>query len=183
MMKLAVPNACAPAIAAAASLAMVLAGCLGSPAAAQPVQASGRIPTVTRLVKVFYDLESRLVSNLVARNATAIDQALEPDFEMRAGSMPGTPVPRADWMRQEQANPSEAAIDQMAVHDFGSVAIVSFRLSPAATPASGANQGLFIVDCWKRDGNGWKLATRYLSNAAAPASAIPVSVGTIEKRY
>lgn len=183
MMKLAAPTACAPAIAAAASLAMVLAGCLGSPAAAQPLQASVRIPTVTRLVKVFYDLESRLVSNLVARDARAIDQALEPDFEMRAGSMPGTPVPRADWMRQEQANPAQATIDQMAVHDFGSVAIVSFRLAPAATPAAGANQDLFIVDCWKRDSDGWKLATRYLSNAAAPASAIPASAGTIEKRY
>lgn len=183
MMKVSAPTACAPAIAAASSLAMVLAGCLGSPAAAQPVQAPVRIPTVTRLVKVFYDLESRLVSNLVTRNARAIDQALEPDFEMRAGSMPGTPVPRADWMRQEQANPAQATIDQMAVHDFGSVAIVSFRLAPAATPASGANQDLFIVDCWKRDGDGWKLATRYLSNAAAPAPGNPASSLTIDKRY
>ncbi|MGA8033450.1 MAG: nuclear transport factor 2 family protein [Casimicrobiaceae bacterium] len=164
-------------------LAATVAACIAFPAAAQPVQAPGRIPTVTRLVKVFYDLESRLVSNLVARDTKAIDQALEPDFELRAGSMPGTPVPRADWIRQVQENPSQASIDQMAVHDFGSVAIVSFRLVPAATPASAANAGLFIVDSWKRDGDGWKLATRYLSNAAAPASAIPASAGTIHKRY
>jgi Domain of unknown function (DUF4440) len=164
-------------------LAATVAACFAFPAAAQPVQAPGRIPTVTRLVKIFYDLESRLVSNLVARDAKAIDQVLEPDFEVRAGSMPGTPVPRADWMRQEQAHPSKASIDQMAVHDFGSVAVVSFRLLPAATAASGANPGLFIVDCWKRDGDGWKLATRYLSNAAAPTGAIPASAGTIDKRY
>ncbi|HMA30472.1 MAG TPA: nuclear transport factor 2 family protein [Casimicrobiaceae bacterium] len=164
-------------------LAAAAAACIAFPAAAQPIQAPGRIPTVTRLVKVFYDLESRLVANLVARDAKAIDQALDPDFELRAGSVPGTPVPRADWIRQAQVNPSQASIDQMAVHDFGSVAVVSFRLVPAATPVAAAAQALFIVDCWKRDGDGWKLATRYLSNAAAPASAIPASAGTIDKRY
>ena len=164
-------------------LAGVLAACLAFPAAAQPGHSPGRIPTVTRLVKIFYELETGLASNLAAHDARAIDQTLEADFEMRAGSLPGTPVPRADWIGQEMANRTETSIDQMAVHDFGSVAIVSFRQVPAPTPASGAAQGLFIVDCWKRDGDGWKLATRYLSNAAAPASAIPASAGTIDKRY
>ncbi|MGE5089864.1 MAG: nuclear transport factor 2 family protein [Candidatus Levyibacteriota bacterium] len=167
----------------AMALAATLAICAAFPAAAQPVQAPGRIPTVTRLVKIFHDLETRLASGLAARDAKAIDQALASDFEMRAGSMPGTPVPRADWVRQAQADSAETSIDQMAVHDFGSVAIVSFRQVPASAPASGAPQALFVVDCWKRDGDGWKLATRYLSNAAAPASAIPLPAGTIDKRY
>ena len=54
---------------------------------------------------------------------------------------------------------------------------------PRSTPSASATQGLFVVDCWKREGDGWKLATRYLSNAAAPASAMPPSTGTIDKRY
>ncbi len=162
--------------------AVALAACIAYPAAAQPVQPPGRIPTVTRLVKIFYELETGLAANLAAHDAKAIDRTLDRDFELRAGAMPGTPVPRADWMRQALSASAAGSIDQMAVHDFGSVAIVSFRQVPAAPPAS-VTQGLFVVDCWKRDGDGWKLATRYLSNAAAPASAMPPSTGTIDKRY
>lgn len=172
-----------PAIALELAFAVALTACVAFPAQAQPVQTAGRIPTVTRLVKIFYELETGLTSNLVAHNARAVDQALDPDFEMRTGSVPGTPVPRADWMRQAQSNPSEVSIDQMAVHDFGGVAVVSFRQVPAAAQSTGTTQSLFIVDCWKRDGEHWKLATRYLSNAAAPASAMPPSAGTVDKRY
>ena len=163
--------------------AVAVAACIASPAAAQPVQPPGRIPTVTRLVKIFYELETGLAANLAAHDAKAIDRTLDPDFELRTGAMPGTPVPRADWIRQAQSNRSEGSIDQMAVHDFGSVAIVSFRQVPAAAPSASATQRLFVVDCWKREGDGWKLATRYLSIAAAPASARPPSTGTIDKRY
>ena len=101
---------------------------------------------------------------------------------MRTGSMPGTPIPRADWIRQSTGKRGDAPIDQMAVHDFGSVAVVSFRQADAATPAAGARRDLFVVDCWKRVGDGWKLATRYLSDAAAPASPAPASP-PIDKRY
>ena len=70
----------------------------------------------------------------------------------------------------------------MAVHDLGSVAIVSFRETDAnARPADRAH-ARFIVDCWKRDGDAWKLAVRYQTDAAgrAPRSG---TGKTLDKRY
>ena len=70
-------------------------------------------------------------------------------------------------------------IEQMAVHDLGDVAIVSFRASPA-TASSG--RARFIVECWKRAADGWKLAVRYASDAAGGGSSVrPPNI--IDKRY
>jgi hypothetical protein len=69
----------------------------------------------------------------------------------------------------------------MAVHDFGNVALVSFRQAIAADPAAKPQSTHFVVDCWRREGDGWKLAVRYQSEVrvAAGKRAKP----TIEKRY
>ena len=155
---------------------------LAASAAAQPPPATSRIPTVTRLVKTFSELEARLNASLAARDLAAIDQTVDSDFEMRVGAAPGTPIPRAEWIRQSMDKPHHGSIDQMAVHDFGSVAVVSFRQSRSAASANSTREHLFVVDNWKRAGDGWKLATRYLSNAQAPESAAPGSP-PIDKRY
>jgi isoaspartyl peptidase/L-asparaginase-like protein (Ntn-hydrolase superfamily) len=160
---------------------VAFAGILALPAAAQPATATSRIPTVTRLVKIFSDLETRLAASVAARDVATIEQTLDADFEMRIGSMPGTPIPRADWIRQSIGTPGEPSIDQMAVHDFGTVAVVSYRRAGNAAAGASAGGSLFVVDCWKRVGDGWKLATRYVSNATAPTAVTPPA--TIDKRY
>jgi hypothetical protein len=160
---------------AAASLA-ALCLVLAVPTSAQP----SRIPTVTRLVKVFTELEVALDAHARSGDAAALDEALDPSFEMRTGARPGAPVPRDEWLREMRASPgSSLRMEQMAVHDLGDVAIVSFRAAPA-TASSG--RARFIVDCWKRAGASWRLAVRYASDAAGGGS----SAGTgniIDKRY
>ena len=155
---------------------------LALPAAAQPAPETSRVPTVTRLVKTFSELEARLMAGFAGRDTAAIEQIVDADFEMRSGSTPGTPVPRAEWIRQSIDKPDRGSIEQMAVHDFGSVAVVSFRQVHAAPSATNPHRDLFIIDSWKRVGDGWRLATRYLSDAAAPPSAAPAP-GSIDKRY
>jgi hypothetical protein len=139
----------------------VLAGialAVAAPAFAQP---SGRIPTVTRLVKIFSELETRIVDSARAPDTTALDAMLDPGFEARLGDAPGTPIPRDEWMRLARASPeTHPRFAQMAVHDFGTVAAVSF----ADTTRSSSR---FIVDVWKREGDGWKLAVRYQSDVTA----------------
>ncbi|HSD00417.1 MAG TPA: nuclear transport factor 2 family protein [Casimicrobiaceae bacterium] len=160
---------------AAASLA-ALCLLLAVPTSAQP----SRIPTVTRLVKVFTELEVALDAHARSGDAAALDEALDPSFEMRTGARPGAPVPRDEWVRQMRASPrSSLRIEQMAVHDLGDVAIVSFRASPA-TASSG--RARFIVDCWKRAGDGWRLAVRYASDASGGGSSAATS-NIIDKRY
>ena len=163
---------CLPVLALAASAA--------APVLAQP---SGRIPTVTRLVKQFSELEMALVAKARAKNPSALEDVVDPSFEMRVGAMPGAPVPRDAWIREAHASSRDAPrIDQMAVHDLGNVAIVSFREIDANARPTGPAHARFIVDCWKRDGDAWKLAVRYQSDVAGGA-APSGAPKTLDKRY
>jgi len=164
-----------------AALALVVA-LLALPALAQPSPATGRIPTVTRLVKTFAELESDLAARAHADDPQRLDAMLDPAFEMRAGTTPGVPIPRDDWIRAARAAPREAPrIDQMAVHDFGTIAVVSFRETPGRNAARAKPQ--FVVDCWKRAGEEWKLAVRYVSDATSSNVKTAKPSKTIDKRY
>ena len=93
---------------------------------------------------------------------------LDSDFEARLSATPGTPVPRKDWIRAAIATPTQRArIDQMAVHDFGTVAVVSFRQVDASATSSNSQRARLIVDCWVRAGERYLLAVRYLGGPEA----------------
>lgn len=133
------------------------------------VPAPGRVPTVSRLVLQFTELEIELAGRLRAHDAEGAGGLLTDDFELRASPQPGRPVPRADWLRQSLASSlPEGAPTQMAVHDLGDAAVVSFL-----QPDAGANASLFVVDVWRRDGAAWKLAVRFLARSSAGGAALP----------
>lgn len=161
-------------------LILAIAASFAALSFAQPPAHPGRIPTVTRLVKVFSQLEQDLVAKAHAKAPSALDSVLDPAFEMREGTTPGVPVPREAWMREARASADDGGrFEQMAVHDFGDVALVSFRAVGTRHPA----RDRFIVDCWKRDGQTWKLAVRYQSDVSRQAAPRAKSTGTIDKRY
>ena len=97
----------------------------------------------------------------------------------REGAQPGTPIPRADWVRNViRAHDAGGSITGIAVHDFGTVAIASFSQSTA-------NTSVLIVDVWRQAASDWKLAVRYTSNsrpAPSGSSARPRPV-EIPKKY
>jgi hypothetical protein len=158
-------------------ISLAVALCAG--VSAQPTPQTGRILTVTRLVKIFYELETGLQTQARSADPAALAQSLDPSFEMRDGASPGTPIPRDEWIRQARATPGNRPIDQMAVHDLGAYAIVSFR---QVDPGAKSGVPRFVVDCWKRDGESWKLAVRYASDVpATPQERTPA--GTLDKRY
>lgn len=152
----------------------VAAATAASVATAQP---SGRIPTVTRLVKAFSDLETKLAANAHSSDAAALDAMLDPAFEMRVGDAPGTPIARDEWIRLARAAPKRPPLlAQMAVHDFGDLAIVSFG-DGTASPAR------FVVDAWRRDGDNWTLTVRYQSDITPKAAFRAKAAPRIEKKY
>ena len=159
----------------------LLAASFAASAIAQPAQQPANIPTVTRLVKAFSELERGLVEKIHAKDASALDALLDPSFEMRIGSAPGAPVPRDAWIRDAHKSAATPRIEQMAVHDFGDVAVVSFRESFATSAAKHRGRDRFVVDCWRRDGDAWKLVVRYLSDASA--TGVAGSGATTDKRY
>ena len=148
--------------------------------AADEQATGGRVPTVTRLVKLFLEKEASLGAAVRKADATALGGLLTDDFELRTGARAASPIPRADWMRELlRTRDPGGDISRMAVHDFGAIAIASFTQGAAGGP-------VFIVDVWRGQGTDWKLAVRYASPAGSPAFAIPggsASEPEIPKKY
>jgi hypothetical protein len=171
--------------AAVAVLAAVLLGA-AAPALAQDAPATGRIPTVTRLVKAFLEREAALEAAVREGHSAAVEAMLADDFELRVAAQPGNPTPRAEWVRLVIAKPGPPRrLEQMAVHDYGDVAVVSFM---QASTGRSLGHDIATVDVWKRSGDAWKLAVRFSGPAdagRAPALAVPGAATDppIEKRY
>jgi hypothetical protein len=156
----------------AASAAFVVAGLVSLLASALPARAAdtpptgGRIVTMTRGMKVFGDAEYALIQALAAKDKAALDALVDETFEQRGGPNPGEGVPRDEWLPKAQAESSNGdRITQMAVHDMGELALVSFLLQ---RPGKG---DAFVVDVWKKQAGSDKavLQIRYFSAAAVPA--------------
>ena len=58
---------------------------------------------------------------------------------------------------------AEADITQMAAHDYGQVVVFSYQ---RVREAGDATSRQFVVDTWKRRGEGWVLAVRYVAPSA-----------------
>ncbi|MBZ5567002.1 MAG: nuclear transport factor 2 family protein [Acidobacteriia bacterium] len=124
--------------------------------------AGSRIPTATRLVVTFHDLERQLTIALRKNDAATLDRLLAGEFEVWTPQPPGEPVPRADWLQQRRSVgvPEAFSIRQMAVRGLDDHAVASFVLIEGA----GARQtAQFVVDLWARSGGEWKLTDRYAS--------------------
>ena len=148
--------------------------------AADEPPSGGRVPTVTRLVKLFLEKEASLGAAVRNADATALGRLLTDDFELRTGARAASPIPRADWVRELlRTRDPGGDISRMAVHDFGAVAIASFTQDTVGGP-------VFVVDVWRGQGSDWKLAVRYAGPAGSPAFAIPggsASEPEIPKKY
>jgi hypothetical protein len=149
-------------------------------AAADEPPSGGRVPTVTRHVKLFLEKEASLGAAVRNADATALGRLLTDDFELRTGARAASPIPRADWVRELlRTRDPGGDISRMAVHDFGAVAIASFTQDAVGGP-------VFVVDVWRGQGGDWKLAVRYAGPAGSPAFAIPggsASEPEIPKKY
>ena len=155
-------------------LALLLANPLSGFAqqAAAPLQRT--IPTVTRTVQIFSTLENELNDAVQQRNSGVIDKRLADDYELRTAAAPNRPTPRAEWIASalKQA-PFASQVQQMAVHEYGNLMVVSFLWSldvPAASPLA---KNIFVVDTWKQVDGDWKLAARYAAPADAQHKKVP----------
>jgi hypothetical protein len=130
--------------------------------AAASAQAPGRVMTMTRTAKQFGDLEIRIDDAARKHDQAALEKLLAPRFEQRDAAAPGQPLPRADFIRRllAQSGGDGFAIGDIAVHEFGKTAVVSY----AATQ--------FVVDVWVKNGDEYQLAVRYTGGPAAVAKGV-----------
>ena len=151
--------------AAAAACVVAIATATGTLAADV---APGRVPTVTRLVKLFLEREDTLAAAMSRGDSAALAQTLSDDFELRTGARAAAPIPRAEFIAAaERTRPPARPAGRMAVHELGSVAIVSF------VQGEDTRSAIFIVDVWRQETGDWKLAVRYASPAGTSDFAIP----------
>lgn len=150
------------------SLILAFCGLLSAPVLAQS-PAPHPAPTPTRGMVVFGNLEQDLAKAIVAGRGADADRLLASDFEQRDAAAPAQPLPRAEWLASRRAGEPLPAISQMTVHDFGSLAVVSFISSVAPTPPA-PSRDAFLVDVWRNEGGQWQLQVRYQS----PAPAQPI---------
>ena len=137
------------------------------PAIGADEPARTRVPTVTRLVKLFLEREAALATAVRSGDSTSLGAMLSEDFELRTGPRAANPVPRAEWMREVlRTREPGGEVGRMAVHDLGSTAIASFT-------QDGPSGALFVVDVWRMQGNDWKLAIRYAGPAASSRFQVP----------
>ncbi len=131
-----------------------------------------RVVTMTRPMAIFSGLESQLDAALAKGDQAALDKLVSDSFSLWTPAPPGDPIPREDWIQQV---PGMFPIQrrQLAVEDLdnGNVDVVSYVATPA-TMAMGAPQKgaakksarhapAFIVDVWKKVGDGYQLQARY----------------------
>jgi Domain of unknown function (DUF4440) len=119
----------------------------------------------TRSVSHYLELERALADALHARRRDAVQQMLAPDFEVRTAEALDA-VPAADWLAEQLRAAPAMRVRDLAVREFGDVAVVSFWVD-AAVPGA-RRSPLYVIDVWQQ-GQG-KLAARYLSQ---PAHALP----------
>jgi hypothetical protein len=143
-----------------------------------------RVPVLTRLVQDFSALEGKLGDAVARGDRASLEQLVAEDFELRAGRHPGEPVPRAQWLADVTTEHAAAAAPrQMAVHDLGDLALVSFLWRPAG--ATGAAPGMFVVDLWGKADGAWRLKIRYaaVARGGAPAPAAAPPAIPFKKKY
>lgn len=137
--------------------------------------APGRIvPTQTRGVKIFSDLENAWLDAVHQRDREALNKIVAPRFELRSAAAPGTPTPREESLSQSlQLAPFQSSIDQMAVHEYGDVMVVSFLWKIDAAKKAALPQSVFVIDTWQRKEDSWQVVARYVAPVGAGAANVP----------
>ena len=143
-------------------------------AAQEPVTPSHshRIITATRQVSLFTNLESQLLKAVQTKDQAALKTLMTDDCMIE---MPDAdPLPAEDWLADVTSKDftlQKFGVRQMSVVDLGNAAVVKFDRLQEATYKGASNTGeFFVVDLWRKDGNSWKLASRYVTKVS---SAVP----------
>lgn len=132
------------------------------------------IITATKQVTLFTGLEKQMLQAVQRRDKAGLEAMLTDDFEI---NMPDAdPLAGDDWLDSvlvADFTLKSFIIRQMSVIDLGDSALVKFDRIQQST-FKGRNSGgeFYVVDLWKKNGDSWKLANRFVSQVTAlPARA------------
>ena len=143
-------------------------------AAQEPVKPplSHKIITATRQVSIFTNLEIQLLKAVQAKDQAALKNMVTDDCMIE---MPDAdPLPAEDWLAAVLAKDfmlKKFGVRQVSVEELGNAVVVKFDRLQEATYKGASDTGeFFVVDLWRKEGEAWKLASRYVSKVS---SAVP----------
>ncbi|HWG40748.1 MAG TPA: nuclear transport factor 2 family protein [Candidatus Acidoferrales bacterium] len=136
-------------------------------AAQEPVKPklTPHIITATRQVTIFTGLEKQMLQAIQKKDKPGLEAMLSDDFTIE---MPNAdPLPGDDWLDSVMAKDyllKSFVVRQMSVIDLGNAAVVKFdRIQEASIKTEKDDGEFFVVDLWKKSGDTWKLANRYVA--------------------
>lgn len=131
--------------------------------------AAGRkqVGSPTRQVVMFGSLERQLLD--AKQDKTLLDAMLTEDFQEWSAESPEGAIDRETAMQRVQSAPAmQGGFRDMNVRMEGETAIVSFVFVRRAGKPAGSN-AMFIVDVWRKHGETYMLAARYVAPARMSA--------------
>jgi Domain of unknown function (DUF4440) len=143
-------------------------------AAQEPVKPKlhPRIITATRSAQIFIDLELQMLKIIQKKDQAGLQAMLTDDFSL---AMPDAdPLPGDDWVSSVMAKDftlKSFAIRELLAVDLGNAMVVKFeRRQDAVYKGIAAGGEFFVVDVWKKDGDKWKLANRFVSKSGTAST-------------
>lgn len=140
-------------------------------AAQEPVKPplSPRIMTATKQVSMFTHLETQMLQAVQKKDKAALQAMLTDDFTIE---MPNSDrLGGDDWLDSVMAqgfNLKRFGVRQVSLADLGTAAVVKYdRIQEATSDGKSDNGEFFVVDVWKKSGDSWKLANRYVSKVSS----------------
>jgi len=128
-----------------------------------------RIMTATRQVSMFTRLETQMLQAVQKKDKAGLQAMLTDDFAIE---MPNSDLLAADdWLDSVMAqgfNLKRFGVRQVSLADLGNAAVVKYdRIQEATSNGKSDNGEFFVVDLWKKTGDSWKLANRYVSKVSS----------------
>lgn len=128
-----------------------------------------RIITATKQVTLFTGLERQMLQAVQKKDKAALEAMLDDDFAIE---MPDAdPLVAEDWIASVMAKDyslKSFTVRQMSAVDEGNFVLVKFDRVQESTWNGKPDGGeFFVVDLWKKSGDAWKLASRYVSKVSS----------------
>lgn len=163
------------------SFIFIVAGALAALSAGsaqEPVKPSltPRIITATRQVTIFTDLEKQMLRAIQSKDKAGLSNLVSEDCIIE---MPDAdPLTGEDWINTVLSKDyvlKSFVVRQVSVVDERDFAVVKFERVQQSTSKGKPDGGeFFVVDLWKKEGDSWKLANRYVAKVSSKPS-IPKS--------
>lgn len=132
------------------------------------------IITATKQVALFTGLEKQMLYAVQKKDKAALEAMLGDDFEI---DMPDAdPLAGEDWVDSVVGKDfalKSFTVRQFSVADLGDAAVVKYDRIQQATFKDKSDSGeFFAVDLWKKSGDSWKLANRYVAKIGQTAPKV-----------